>query len=111
MRSSTIAIITIAIIILTIAIALIAAENAQYTHPITVQNGIAMVDMGDHNVALDTVNENDQTIPSLRITGYNGSSAIIPAELPHAGIAHGDYICSATNHGVNFTYTSTTECE
>jgi hypothetical protein len=115
MRLSHKIIVAIAIAIVTILIALIAADNAQYTKPITVNDkGIAMVDMGDHSVALDTVNENDQTIPSLKITGYNApktNDSIIPAELPHASVAHGEFNCTLSNHGVNFTVTQTTPCE
>lgn len=109
MRRSTIAIITIAIIILTIAIALIAAENAQYTQPITVKNGVAMVDMGDHSVALDTVNENDQTIPSMKITGYNApkTNDSTPAELPNTSAPHGTHTCDMGS----FTVTTDQACE
>lgn len=95
--------------------ALIAADNAQYNTPITVKNGVAYVETDRGMVDMDTVNENDQTVPAQRITGYNtpvnNTPIVIPSELPHAGIAHGDYNCTLVSNGVSFTVTQTTPCE
>lgn len=113
MRTIHIIILVIALFILVPASALIAAESAQYTHTITVNDkGVTMVDMGDHSIDLDTVNENDQTIPSIKITGYNGSTNNnTPVELPHTAVGYGDYTCTLTQHGNSFTVTQTTPCE
>ena len=116
MRAIHTFILVIALFIIVPVSALFAADNAQYTHPITVVNGIAMVDMGDHNATLDSVNENDQTIPAQRISGYNGNgngnngNDSTPITLPNTSAPHGTYTCTNVLRGVAFTVTNDTPC-
>lgn len=92
MRRSTIIIATIAIIVLTIAIALIAAENAQYTQPITIKNGVAYAQTANGEMTLDSIHENDVQIVAQRISGYNAPKNV-PATLPNTSAPHGTHTC------------------
>ena len=112
MRNRSIAIVTILIAILTIAIAIIASDNAQYSNPITIEHGKAMIATTNGVVAYSDVEYISGKIVSVKPSAIAVTpSANVPAELPHAGIAHGDYTCTMSNHGVTFTVTQTTECD
>lgn len=47
--------------------------------------------------------------PIMPVT--HNTASIIPAELPHASVAYGEFNCTGFNHNVQFTYTSTTPCD
>jgi|SRR5215216_2444843 len=114
LRNRTIAIIAIALSIAVILIALIASESAQYTNPIHVENGVTMISttQGDQVYSdVEYIHGESVSVKLVAITTIKTPLTVIPAELPHASVAHGDYTCNLSNHGVNFTVTQTTPCE
>ena len=104
MRHFTTALVLVVVIVVTLAIAWLTADYAQYSNPITTVNGVAMVttDRGDQVYAdVEYISGKLVSVKPIAI------AAVIPATLPYAGVAHGDYTCVVS--GVEVTQTSPCE--
>ena len=103
-------IITIAMIVVTIALALISADSAQYSNPITIENGKAMIATSNGTVVYSDVEYITGYAVSVKPSAILTSADSTPSALPNTSSAHGVYTCDNVSNGTHFTVTNDTPC-
>jgi hypothetical protein len=99
MRRSTTAIVTILIVVLTIAIALIVADQSQYSNPIHTIDGVTLIttDQGDQVYqSVEYIKGNVMSVKPSAISTIETT----PASLPNTSAPHGTHTCDMGTYQV-----------
>lgn len=98
MQTRTIALVAILIAVLTVAVALIFADNAQYSSPITIESGKAMIATTNGAQAYADVEYISGKIVTVKPSAI---MPVMPASLPNTSAPHGVNVCILTDHNGN----------
>ncbi len=110
MRATNIILTSIVIAVVTILIAFVVADNAQYSNPIHVVNGVAHITTDRGDVVYSDVEYIAGNVLSVKPSAIL-SITVTPSALPSTSAPSGIYTCAMVDsHGNAFDVTSNTPC-
>lgn len=109
MNIRTIALVTILIAVLTVAVALIFADQSQYSNPITVDSGKVTIATTNGTQSYNDVEYITGNVVSVKPSAI---MPVTPVSLPNTSAPHGTNTCTMVdNHGNNYDVSTDQTCD